>query len=83
MLISRGVGLTERALLVLAIFLISSLVCWSAHKRSSVAQSTIEAEYVDAASYCSQIHWIVQTMRDYGVTYKSVPSCVIAPVPYA
>jgi hypothetical protein len=24
-------------------------------------------------SYCSQILWIVQTMRDFGVTYKSVP----------
>jgi hypothetical protein len=54
-------------------FLGSSLVCWSAHKQSSITQSTTEVEYVDPASCCSQIFWIVQTMRDYGVTYKSVP----------
>jgi hypothetical protein len=51
----------------------SSFVCWSTHKQSSVAQSTTEAEYVATASCCSQILWIVQTMRDYGVTYNSVP----------
>jgi hypothetical protein len=73
MLISRGVGLTERALLLLVILFGSSLVCWSAHKQSSVTQSTTESEYVADASCCSQILWIVQTMRDYAVTYKSVP----------
>jgi hypothetical protein len=54
-------------------FLGSSPVCWSARKQSFVAQSTTEAEYVVAASYCSQIFWIVRTIRDYRVTYKSVP----------
>jgi hypothetical protein len=51
----------------------SSLICWSARKQSSIAQSTTEVEYVAAASCCSQIFWIVQIMRDYGVAYKSVP----------
>jgi hypothetical protein len=51
----------------------SSLVCWSSCKQSSIAQSTIEAEYGAAASCCSQILWIVHTMRDYGVTCKRVP----------
>jgi hypothetical protein len=54
-------------------FLGSSLVCWSSHKQSSIAQSTTEVEYIPAASYCSQIRWIVHTMRYYEVTYKSVP----------
>jgi hypothetical protein len=31
----------------------SSLVCWSTHKQTSVAQSTTEAEYVAAARCCS------------------------------
>jgi hypothetical protein len=63
-------------------FLESSLVCWSSRKQTSVAQSTIEAEYVVVARCCSQIHWIVHTMRDYRVSHKSVPlicdsSCAI------
>jgi hypothetical protein len=33
----------------------SSLVSWSSRKKSSVAQSTTEAENVDAASCCSQL----------------------------
>jgi hypothetical protein len=54
-------------------FLGSSLICWSSRKQTSVAQSTTEVEYVTAASCCSQILCIVHTMRDYGVTYKSIP----------
>jgi hypothetical protein len=54
-------------------FLGSSLICWSAHKQSSIAQSITEADYVATANYCSQILWIVHTMSDYRVTYKTVP----------
>jgi hypothetical protein len=36
-------------------FLGSLLVSWSSRKQSSVAQATIEAEYVSAASCCSQL----------------------------
>jgi hypothetical protein len=72
MLILRVVGLTKKALLVHVIFLIFSCF-WSAHKQSSVAQSTTKAKYVAVGSCCSQILCIVHTMRDYGVIYKSVP----------
>jgi hypothetical protein len=54
-------------------FLGSSLICWFSQKQSSVAQSTTEAEYVAAASCCSQILWIVHTMRDFGVIFERVP----------
>jgi hypothetical protein len=54
-------------------FLGSSLVCWSSQKQSLVAQSTIEVEYVAAASCCSQILWIVHTMRDFGARFERVP----------
>jgi hypothetical protein len=54
-------------------FLGSTLVCWSTRKQSSITQSTVGSEYVATTSCCSQIIWIVHTMRDYGVTYKSVP----------
>jgi hypothetical protein len=54
-------------------FFRSSVVCWSSQKQSSVAQSTTETEYVAAASCCSQILWIVHTMRDFGVSFERVP----------
>jgi hypothetical protein len=54
-------------------FLGSSLVFWSSRKQSSVAQSTTEAEYVAAASCCSQLLWITYTMSDFGEEYTHVP----------
>jgi hypothetical protein len=68
-----GSGIDRKSTFGTCHFFRSSLVCWLAHKQSSVAQSTTDAEYIAATSYCSQILWIVQTMREYGVTYKSVP----------
>jgi hypothetical protein len=40
----------------------SSWVSLSSRKQSSVTQSTTEAEYVAAASCCSQLLWITYTM---------------------
>jgi hypothetical protein len=54
-------------------FLGSSLVSWSSRKQPSVAQSTSEAEYVAAASCCSQLLWITYTMSDFGEEYTHVP----------
>jgi hypothetical protein len=62
-------------------FLGSSLVSWSSHKQSSVAQSTTEAEYVAAASCCPQLFWITYTMSEFGEEYTHVHFNVIAPVP--
>jgi hypothetical protein len=68
-----GCGIDQKSTSSTCHFLRSSFVCWSDRKQSSVAQSTTEAEYAAAASCCSQILWIVHTMRDCGVTYTSVP----------
>ncbi|WVZ63587.1 LOW QUALITY PROTEIN: hypothetical protein U9M48_013210 [Paspalum notatum var. saurae] len=54
-------------------FLGTSVVSWSSRKKSSVATSTCEAEYVAAASCCSQILWMLATLRDYGLTYGRIP----------
>jgi hypothetical protein len=48
-----GCGIDQKGTFGTCHFLGSSLVCWSTHKQSSIAQSTTEAEYVAAASYCS------------------------------
>ena len=39
----------------------------------TVAQSTTEAEYVAAASCCSQLLWVSYTMRDFGEECTQIP----------
>ncbi|WVZ84075.1 LOW QUALITY PROTEIN: hypothetical protein U9M48_031147, partial [Paspalum notatum var. saurae] len=41
----------------------TSLVSWSSRKQASVAFSTTKAEYVAAASCCSQLLWMKATLR--------------------
>jgi hypothetical protein len=53
-------------------FLGFSLVSRSSRKQSSVAQSTTEAQYVAAASCCSQLLWISYIMSDFGEEYTHV-----------
>jgi hypothetical protein len=38
-----------------------------------VARSTTEAEYVAAASCCSQLLWMMATPRDFGLDFHHVP----------
>jgi hypothetical protein len=54
-------------------FLGSSLVSWCSRKQSSIFQSTKEAEYVAVASCCSQLLWMMATLRDFGLEFSNVP----------
>ena len=50
------------------------LVSWSSRKQSGVALSTTKAEFVAAASCCSQLIWMIATLRDNGLVFtKRVP----------
>jgi hypothetical protein len=48
-----GSGIDRKSTSGTCHFLGSSLIYWSAHKQSSITQSTTKAEYAAAASYCS------------------------------
>ena len=54
-------------------FLGRSLVCWSSKKQNCVSISTAEAEYIAAGSWCTQILWLKQTLKDYGIHVKKIP----------
>ena len=54
-------------------FIGRSLVSWSSKKQNSTALSTAEAEYIFAASCCTQLLWMKQTLKDYGVSLGTVP----------
>eukprot|EP00253_Pinus_taeda_P021119 PITA_21119 len=49
-------------------FMGSRLVSWFSKKQRSIALSTAEAEYVVAASCCTQILWMMQTLQDFHIT---------------
>ncbi|WVZ58253.1 LOW QUALITY PROTEIN: hypothetical protein U9M48_008539 [Paspalum notatum var. saurae] len=54
----------------------TSLVSWSSRKQASVSLSTTEAEYIAAASYCSQLLWMKATLSDFGLRFGRIPLLV-------
>jgi hypothetical protein len=68
-----GCKVDRKSTLGTCLFLGMSLVCWSSKKQNYVALSTTEAEYVAAGSYCAQLLWMRQTLKDYGYILNYVP----------
>ncbi|WVZ53009.1 hypothetical protein U9M48_004002 [Paspalum notatum var. saurae] len=54
----------------------TSLISWSSRKQASVVLSTTEAEYVAAASCCSQLLWMKATLSDFGLRFGKIPLLV-------
>jgi hypothetical protein len=54
-------------------FLGRSLVCWSSREQNCVSLSTAEAEYIAADACCTQLLWMKQTLKDYGIKVKKIP----------
>jgi len=57
----------------MAHFLGPYLVSWATKKQYSVAMSTAEVEYVEVASYCAQLLWIRQQLKDFSVDTGCIP----------
>ena len=45
------------------------LVSWFIKKQKSIALSIAEAEYVAAASCCTQLLWMMQTLQDFQIKF--------------
>ncbi|KAJ9547239.1 hypothetical protein OSB04_019782 [Centaurea solstitialis] len=54
-------------------FLGDKLVSWTSKKQNCISTSMAEAEYVAAASCCSQVLWMKTQLLDYGYKLKRVP----------
>ena len=57
----------------MAQFLGPCLVSWGSKKQNSVALSTAESEYIAAAACCSQLLWIRNQLKDFGIIYENIP----------
>ena len=53
-------------------FLCRSLVCWSSRKKNCVSLSTAEAKYIVVGACCTQLLWMKQTLKDYGIKVKHI-----------
>ena len=54
-------------------FLGRSLVCWSSKKQNFISLCTAKAEYVVAASACTELLWMRQTLKEFSVNCDKVP----------
>jgi hypothetical protein len=54
-----------------AFFQGDSLVAWLSKKQGSISLSTTEAEYIDVATCCTQVLWMIQTLADLEVKYTA------------
>ena len=54
-------------------FLGTRLISWFSKKQNSIATSTTEAEYIAAGCCATQILWIQQQLRDYGLNEEKTP----------
>ncbi|KAJ9542272.1 hypothetical protein OSB04_028778 [Centaurea solstitialis] len=71
--ILRGCQLDRKSTSGHVQFLGDKLVSWGSKKQHCVSTSTAEAEYVAAASCCSQVLWMRTQLRDYGYSFNHIP----------
>jgi len=57
----------------MASFLRPYLVSWATKKQHSVVICTVEVEYVAVSSYCAQLLWIRQQLKDFSVDTGCIP----------
>ena len=48
-----------------------SLVSWFSKKQNCVSLSTTEAEYIAASLACTQVIWMKQTLKDFGLKFEN------------
>lgn len=53
-------------------YLGNNLVAWHSKKQNCVSLSTAEAEYIAAGSCYTQLLWMKQMLRDYGIVQGGV-----------
>ncbi|XP_074301279.1 uncharacterized protein LOC141632652 [Silene latifolia] len=68
-----GCSVERKSTSGIATFVGPCLISWASMKQNMVALSTAESEYAAAAQCCSQILWVRQQLRNYGMIINCVP----------
>jgi len=54
-------------------FLGENLIFWASKRQATIALSTAEAEYISAASCCTQLIFMKYHLEDYQINENSIP----------
>ena len=54
-------------------FLGDNLISWASKRQATIALSTLEAEYISVASYCTQLLLMKHQLEDYQITENCIP----------
>jgi len=54
-------------------FLGENLISWDSKRQVTIVMSTAEAEYISAASCCTQLLWMKHQLKDYHIIANSIP----------
>ena len=54
-------------------FLGDNLISWASKRQAIIALSTADAEYISAASCCTQLLWMKHQLEDYQITESCIP----------
>ncbi|KAK9676001.1 hypothetical protein RND81_11G047100 [Saponaria officinalis] len=68
-----GCSVDRKSTSGVATFVGPCIITWGSKKQNSVALSTAEAEYIAAGLVCTQLLWLKQQLRDYGVDVGCIP----------
>jgi len=54
-------------------FLGGNMISWASKRQATIASSTAEAEYISAASCCTQLLWMKYQLEDYQINENCIP----------
>jgi len=54
-------------------FLGENMISWASKRQATIAMSTVEAEYILAATCCTQMLWMKHQLEDYQINTNSIP----------
>jgi len=54
-------------------FLGENLISWASKRQATIDISATEAEYISAASCCTQLLWMKHQLEDYQINANSIP----------